>query len=384
MAVMVFKKLLSSLGFGGVEVDTVLSAPAVHAGGQLTGQVHLRAKSDVEVASIQLLLVAGGGFGEIELARYPVGSLLKLASGSTQAVPFSVPTPSWIPFNVLYGQQLPGYTIGVRTEVAVSGGSGKTDFDPVRVEAGELHQRIMDALGTIGCRFVRNEVRPGAASGLNVPAAQAVTFWAPLAQGQPPGPHVPQLTFSFAQDGDGVSVVAELAGRPRQGELHRISSADAARLSADEEGWVVEVDGWVTSQLSKPVAAGAGQGAFLQPTPPGMHGGHRPQQPYGYGGRGQHQYQYGGYRRGSGMGLGGAVAAGVGGAALGFLGGMMIGGMIGDAFGPDGGDMGGDAAAGGEDLGGGDYAAGGDYGGDYGGDFGGGDFGGGDWGGGEF
>jgi len=396
MAVMVFKKLLSSLGFGGVEVDTVLSAPAVSAGGQLAGQVHLRAKSDVEIASIQLLLVASGGFGEMELARYPVGSRLRLASGSTQAVPFQVPTPKWIPFNVLYGQQLPGYTLGVRTEVAVAGGSGKTDFDPVRVEAGELHQRIMDALGTIGCRFVRNEVRPGVASGMNVPAAQAVTFYAPIPQGQPAGPHIPQLTFSFAEDNDGISVVAELAARPGQGEHHRISSADAQRLASQEEGWVLEVDGWVTSLLSKPVAAGAGQGAFLQPAPPpGMHqqpGGFRPQQPYAYGGRGPH-YEYGGYRRGSG--IGGAVAAGVGGAALGFLGGMMLGSVLDDAFSPDaapdaaadaGADAGGGDYAG--DYGGGDYAAGGDYGADYGGDYGGGDyggdFGGGDWGGGEF
>jgi len=379
MAVMVFKKLLSSLGFGGVEVDTVLSAPAVSAGGPLAGQVHLRAKGDVEITSIQLLLVAGGGFGEMELARYPVGSQLRLGSGATQAVPFQVPTPKWSPFNVLYDQQLPGYTIGVRTEVAVASGSGKTDFDPVRVEASPLHQHIMDALGTIGCRFVRNEVRPGAVSGLNVPAAQAVTFYAPIPPGEQPGPHIPQLTFSFAEDDGGISVVAELAGRPGQGEHHRISAADAQRLSAEEEDWVLEVDGWVTSLLSKPAAAGAGQGAFLQPTPPpAQPGGYRPQQPYAYGGRAPHHaYEYGGYRRGSGMG--GALAAGVGGAALGFLGGMMLGSVLDDAFSPDVAPDMTDAAAT-QDYGadtGGDYA--GDYGGDYGGDFGGGD-----WGGGEF
>ncbi|HEX6686645.1 MAG TPA: sporulation protein [Candidatus Limnocylindrales bacterium] len=378
---MVFKKLLSSLGFGGVEVDTVLSAPAVTAGGPLTGQVHLRAKGDVDISSIQLLLVAGGGFGEMELARYPVGDRLRLASGATQAVPFQVPTPKWVPFNVVYGQQLPGFTVGVRTEVAVSGGSGKTDFDPVGVEAGQLHQHIMDALGTIGCRFVRNEVRPGVASGLQVPAAQAITFYAPLPQGEPAGPHVPQLTFSFAEDEDGLDVVAELAARPGQGEHHRVSSADAQRLAADEEGWVIEVDGWVTSLMSKPAAAQAGSGAFLQPTPQPMpHGGHRPQhqQQYAYGGRpGQHNYAYGGYRRGSGMGMGGAVAAGVGGAALGFLGGMMIGGMINDAMTPDAAPEMTDAAAT-EDYAGGDYG-GGDYGGDFGGDFGGGDFGGGEF-----
>ncbi|GGM69661.1 sporulation protein [Dactylosporangium sucinum] len=45
--------------------------------------------------------------------------------------------------------------IGVRTEVAVASGSAKGDFDPARLDASPAHQHIMDALGTIGCRFVR-------------------------------------------------------------------------------------------------------------------------------------------------------------------------------------------------------------------------------------
>lgn len=380
---MVFKKLLSSLGFGGVEVDTVLSSPGVLPGGPLTGQVHLQAKGDVEIAAIQLLLVCSDGRGELELGRYPVGRHLRLVGGSTQAVPFSVPVPSSAPFNMLYGQQLPGYTIGVRTEVAVTGGSAKTDFDPVRVEATDPQQRVIDALGTIGCRFVRNELRHGSVAGLSVPSAQALTFYAPIPEGEQPGPHIPQLTFNFAADEAGLTVVAELTQRPGQGDRHRITAADVERLSTIEEGWVQEVDGWVREvlgQLSKPGAAAPG--SFMQPTmappaAPGMRPGQ--QQQYAYGGRAPHQgYQYGGYRRG---GMGSAVAAGVGGAALGFLGGMMIGNMMGDAFSPDAATDVADAGAGVEDAGGGyeDYSS--DYGG---GDFGGGDFGGGDWGGGEF
>uniref|UniRef100_UPI000E3E550B sporulation protein n=1 Tax=Allorhizocola rhizosphaerae TaxID=1872709 RepID=UPI000E3E550B len=279
---MVFKKLLSSLGFGGVDVDTVLSAPVVTPGGPLSGQVHLRAKGDVEITSIQLLLICSDGRGELELARFPVAGVLRLSGGSTQAVPFTVTTPAAAPFNLLYGQQLPGYTIGVRTEMAVSGGSAKTDFDPVTVDAPPVARQVVDALGTIGCRFVRNELRHGSVAGLPVPAAQAVTFWAPLPAGQQPGPHVPQLTFNFAADETGTTVVAELTDRPGQGEHHRVTADDAARLSADEEGWVVEVDGWVRQvleQLSKPSQAPAG--SFLQPTmvPPAAPQ-HGPQQPY--------------------------------------------------------------------------------------------------------
>lgn len=373
MADMVFKKLLSSLGFGGVEVDTVPSATPPVPGGPLTGQVHLRAKSDVEIAGIELLLVAGVRTGEVELARYPVGGAgLRLASGATQAVPFQVAFPAWAPFNILYGGQLPGYTLGVRTQVAVAGGSAKTDFDPLRVEADPARQKVIDALGVIGCRYIRNELRQGS------PPVQAITFWAPLAPDQAPGPHVPQLTFVFAGDDGGLTVAAEHAHAPGRGEVHYVSHADAQRMSADPAGlesWVVEVDSWVTSLLSKP--APAAQGSFMQPTAMQQHG--RGQQ-YAYGGR-PHSYNYGGYRRGSGMGLGGAVAAGVGGAALGFLGGMMIGGMISDAMTPDmAGDQMGDAAGDmGGDMGGAEAGGYEDYGSDFGGDMGGGD-----WGGGEF
>lgn len=387
MGGMVFKKLLSSLGFGGVDVDTVLTGsptPSVTSGEPLTGEVRLQAKSEVDIASIQLLLVCSDGRGELELARYPVAGQLRLASGSAQAVRFSVPTPASTPFNLLYGQQLPGYTIGVRTEVAVTGGSAKTDFDPVQVAASEVHQHVIDGLGGIGCKFVRNELRHGSVAGLPVPAVQAVTFYAPIPEGQQVGPHIPQLTFNFAGDDQGMTVIAELADRPGQGDHHRITRADAERLSADEEGWFVEIDGWVKqilTQLSQPPKAAPG--SFMQPSQQMAGqpvGAGRQQQQYAYGGRDRYQgYQYGGYQRGSGMG--GMIAAGVGGAALGFLGGMMIGGMMDNAFGNDQPADAGSDAGGAEDPGAGTEDASADYAAQ---DYGGGDYGGGDWGGGDF
>lgn len=350
-----FKKLLSSLGFGGVEVDTVLSTATVTPGGPLSGQVHLKARSEVEITSIQLLIVVSDGRGELELTRRPVGSQLRLMGGSAQAVPFTIQVPVSAPFNVLYGQQLPGYTMGVRTEVAVAGGSAKTDFDPVRVETTTVHQRILDSLGTIGCRFVRNELRHGSVPGLPVPAAQALTFYAPIPQGEHLGPHIPKLTFNFAADEQGMTVVAELADRPGQGDHHHVDAADAEQLSGSEDGWVSRVDAWVIQVLEKVSQATLAQpGSFLRPT---THAAAQQgqKQHFAYGGHG-HGYRYSGHRHGMGSG----IAAGVGGAALGFLGGMMIGDMLGDAFEPDMAD----AAGGFEDMGGQDF----------GGDFGGGDF----------
>ncbi|MBV1850823.1 sporulation protein [Catellatospora tritici] len=387
---MVFKKLLAGLGFGGVEVDTVLSPQSVVAGGVLAGQVNLRAKSDTDITGITLLLVASSAGGEAELARFQVAGSLRVPSGEVRSLPFSVPVASTVPFTLLYGQVLPGVGVGVRTQVSVAAGSAKGDFDPVRVDASPVQQHVMDALGTIGCRFVRNELRPGAFQGLPVPFAQAVTFYAPVPEGQPAGPHIPQLTFTFSAVDATVLVLAELTSRPGAADRHHLSSAEVERLTADG-GWVAEVDRWVTTALERLSQPGqAAPGAFLQQPP-------LPQQPYGrqpgygqpgygrpgyaYGGHGYGGYKYGGYH--GRPSVAGAVAAGVGGAALGFLGGMVIGDMISDAFTPDVSD-----ASGFDDPGAADFA---DYGSgaadaDYAGFDGGGfdDFGGGDFGGGDF
>jgi sporulation-control protein len=324
---MVFKKLLSSLGFGGVEVDTVLAGSAGQPGAPgstLSGQVHLRAKGDVDITSIQLLLVATGAMGEVELGRFTVAGGLRLGSGAVQALPFSIVLPAHTPVTVLYGQNLPGVSVGVRTEVAVAGGTGKTDFDPFHVAATEAHQHIIDALGTIGCRFVRNELRP---------AGQAITFYAPVPEGQQVGPHIPQLTFLFAADPQGMDVTAELAARPGAGDRHRVTPELAGQLSAQPNGWVEHVDKWVTEILAKlATAPGAGAGSFMQPAPASTAPpapGYAPspgRRPYQYAGAAP-AYQYGGYR-GGGFGVGSMVASGVGGAALGFLGGMMIADMM--------------------------------------------------------
>ena len=392
---MVFRKLLASLGLGGVEADTVLLPQPAAPGGALTGQVNLRVKSDTEISAITLILVANGPGGELELARHPVAGALTLAGGAHQAVPFSVPVPVHVPFTLLYGQPLPGFSIGVRTELAVASGSAKGDFDPVRVDATPAHQQIMDALGTIGARFARNEIRPGAQVGLPVPAAQAITFYAPVPEGQPVGPHIPQVTFIFAGTTAGMTVVAELAGaHPGSGDVHELSAADIERLGAEEGGWIGEVDRWLINALDKlgqPQAAAPG--AFLQAPPAGGaplgpgygqgqsgavppgHGqpGRGPQPAYAYQGRGNQGYQYGGYRGRPSMA--GGLMAGVAGGALGFLGGMMIADMLtpdmpmdagaADAAAADTGDAGGDY---GGDYGGGDF--GGDIGGGFGGDFG--------------
>ncbi|MEV4413067.1 sporulation protein [Catellatospora sp. NPDC049609] len=325
---MVLRRILSSLGFGGLEVDTVLSTPAARPGGAFSGQVRLHAKGDVEITSVQALLVASANGAETELARYPVADRFALRGGTGHAVGFHLAMPYFAPVTLVYGHPMPGVTVGVRTEVSVAAGSAKTDFDPLGVEPTEIHQHVLDALGTIGCRFVRSELRPGS------PPAQAITFYAPVPQGQALGPNIPQLVFTLAADPQGVTVSAGLSGRGGPGDVHRVTAEQSRELSADPARWIELVDGWVRKALDQLTAAPQQDpGAFMRPPVhapgPPHHSGH-PNRPYAYPGQGFGGYRYGGYR-----GTGSMIGAGLGGAALGFLGGMVISDMIHDALTPD-------------------------------------------------
>ncbi|GHJ49142.1 hypothetical protein Cs7R123_64840 [Catellatospora sp. TT07R-123] len=329
---MVLRRILSSLGFGGVDVDTVLATPTARPGGPFAGQVRLHARGAVEISAVDLLVVASSpaGSGEFELARFPVAQRLELAGGAGQAVGFHLVLPYAVPVTLVYGHPMPGIGVGVRTQVSVAGGSAKTDFDPLGVEPTEIHQRVLDALGTIGCRFVRSELRPGPQPW------QAITFYAPVPAGQPVGPQIPQLMFAFTADPQGMTVYAEPAARSGHGDTYRITTEQSRDLGADAARWIELVDGWVRGALARLAQAPADQGAFMRPPAAAPAGqGWPPRHPnhgYAYSGfGGPGGYRYGGYR----PGMGGAIAAGLGGAALGFLGGMVVGDLVHDALTPD-------------------------------------------------
>jgi sporulation-control protein len=325
---MVLRRILSSLGFGGVDVDTVLSTPATRPGGAFSGQVRLHAKGDVEITSVQLLLVANANGTETELARYPVADRFALRGGAGHAVGFHLAMPYTAPITLIYGHPMPGVTVGVRTQVSVAAGTAKTDFDPLGVEPSEIHQHVLDTLGTIGCRFVRSDLSPGN------PPAQAVTFYAPVPQGQPAGPNIPQLVFTLTGDPQGATVAAEPAARPGRRDVHRVTAEQARELSAEPARWIELVDGWVRQVLERPAALPQQDpGAFMRPAvhaPGPPHHSDHPSRPYAYPGHGLGGYRYGGYR-----GTGAMIGAGLGGAALGFLGGMVVSDMIHDALTPD-------------------------------------------------
>ncbi|NUO55404.1 MAG: sporulation protein, partial [Hamadaea sp.] len=384
----------------------VLSTPTATPGGPLQGQIHLKGGgTDTEIEGITLILAAHSGGATFEVARIIAAGRFTLPAGATHAIPLNTQTPWETPITTIYGQPLPGITLGVHTQVDLRTGSGKTDLDPLTIAPLPVHNHLLDALGNLGCRFVRADLRPGQQVGLPAPVVQRITFYAP-ADTRRPGAHLPQLSLNFAANPHALDIAIE-AGWGSPPTHHTLAHTDAS-------GDLTEIiGGWVREALARLPQQAAPQGAFMQPAQPGyqQQPGYRPGGP-GYAAAGNHGgyrgghdrgYEYRGYDSGHrrGPGMGGMIAAGAGGAALGFLGGMVIGDMLTPDVnvtenvtenyydtGDTGGDVGdsgytdtgydpGYADTGYESAGydGGGYDAGGFDGGDFGGgDFGGGDF----------
>ena len=308
---MVFKKMLGAFGVGAPSVDTVLFNPSTRPGLTLGGQVNLTGGShDVEIDHVVVGLVTrvevDGAEGDhdatVEFHRAPVAGGLRLAAGQQLALPFQFPMPFQTPVTDIYGQRLPGMTMGLRTEVAIRGAVDKGDVDPVHVHPLPVQERILEAFGQLGFQFKAADLERGQLAGVHqtLPFYQEIEYFA-----APQYAHgVNEVELTFVADEQGVDVVLEF---DRQGGLttfghdsygrHRVSHADADRLD-----WAAEVDRWVREALEQHrtlhPAPGYGQPGIGQPGP-GQPGIGQP----GYGQPGYPQPGFGqaGYQPGYGQ-----------------------------------------------------------------------------------
>ncbi|MGW0431335.1 sporulation protein [Micromonospora sp. NPDC003197] len=323
---MVFKRMLGAFGVGGPSVDTVLANPNTRPGLPLQGQVNLAGGShDVHIEQLTVSLVTRieveGGDAEydavVEFLRVGVGGPLHLAAGQQVSVPFQVLMPWETPVTDLNGQRLHGMTMGLRTEVAVSGAIDKGDLDPVYVYPLPVQERIMEAFGRLGFQFKGADLERGQLYGVpqTLPFYQEIEFFAP-----PQYHGIAAAELTFVATPHGVEVILEFDKRSGMfgGDSHdAISRYTVDHAEADTVDWVARVDGWVRQAVDRHQAALAAFGGNPYGAPAGYpHAGGYPPA-YGHGGHYEEHHE-----RGSGMG--GVVAGAVGGAALGFAGGMLI------------------------------------------------------------
>ncbi|MFE0593916.1 sporulation protein [Micromonospora echinospora] len=348
---MVFKKMLGAFGVGGPSVDTVLSNPNVRPGLVLAGQVNLTGGShDVEIDHITVGLVTRvemeGAEEEydalVEFHRVQVAGGLHLREGQHLSLPLQVAVPWETPVTDLYGQNLHGMTMGLRTEVAIRGAIDKGDLDPVFVHPLPVQERILEAFGRLGFQFKGADLERGHLLGVHqsLPFYQEIEYYA--APQYAHGINEAELTFVANEHGVDIVLEFDKRGGLFTGGHDSFGRYHAAHADADHVDWTAQVDTWVRQALDGYQSLHAGHG-YAPPTQgygaPGYGAPGYGAPGYGAAGHGHAPYGHPGdhyeehhERRGPGMG---AVAAGVvGGAALGFAGGMVAEEVF-DSFGDD-------------------------------------------------
>ncbi|RSN48379.1 hypothetical protein DMH08_34285, partial [Actinomadura sp. WAC 06369] len=145
---------------GGPSVDTILSEPNCKPGGVIAGTVHLRGGGrPVDVRHVTLALMPrmqngyGGETAGPEVYRGALTRSFRLETGQQRDLAFSIPLPYELPFTTVLGRTLPGFTIGMCTEVDAVGQPDPGDIDPISVEPLESQQWVLAAIAQLGFKI---------------------------------------------------------------------------------------------------------------------------------------------------------------------------------------------------------------------------------------
>ncbi|MEV0676446.1 sporulation protein [Actinosynnema sp. NPDC050436] len=330
-----FKRMLSAFGVGGPSVDTVLDSPHAAPGQVITGQVRIQGGSgDAHIDQVVLSLVTRVEVehgdhefaGVSEFLRVQVAQGVRVAANQPLAVPFQLPIPWETPITAVGGHQLPGMTVGVRTELVIAGAPDKGDLDPVVVSPLPSQDRVLDAFGQLGFQFRSADVEAGRIHGVHQELGfyQEIEFFPPS---QYAG-RLNQVELTFVTSPHELVVVLEAdkrgglfsSGGDSFGRFH------ASHQDAQHTDWASAINGWLAQVVER-----GGHSAFGNPAFGGQQG--HPQQGYPQHGYDQHGHHGYGHHERRGPGVGGVVA----GAAAGVVGGMVLGEVLEDAF-EDGGE----------------------------------------------
>lgn len=313
---MVFGKMLRAFGASGVSIDTVLAQPAAQPGGQVQGEVLLRAgegAAQIERITLGLVTRVESERGDheyasgVEFHRFDVTGSFTLAAKEERSLPFQFVVPWETPVTEVYGQHLHGMTMGVRTEVAIAKAIDKGDLDPLAIQPLPAQLRILEAFDNLGFRFKGADLEAGQLAGVRqtLPFFQEIEFFPPRhASG------INEVEVTFVADPHGVEVILEVDKRggffSGGGDTFRRLRVDHADTHTD---WTAEIDGWIRH-------------AAQHSTHHNSHG----HPGYGHHGHGGHYGHSGG--RGGGLGAGAVV----GGVAAGLVGGYLAGEVMDEMF----------------------------------------------------
>ncbi len=322
---MIFRRLAGAFGAGGPSVDTVLHASHTRPGEYLTGEVHVQGGDhDVYIQGVVLGLVTRveyegeehEGEGYREFHRGAITGPFHLGAGQYHTIPFQLPIPWELPITSVYGQRLPGMTMGVRTELEVAGAVDKSDLDPIEVLPLPSQQRVLDAFSALGFQFKSADLEEGHIAGVHqeLPFYQEIEF-------HPPGQYhggINEVELTFVAGPGGLAVILEA---DKEGGFFSEGEDVFGRFHVEHgqalhQPWEAQLSGWLQA------VAGHAHGGY------GTHGGYGHHDPYGHDVSHGHYENHGhhdGHEHRGGPGWGAVAAAG----AAGLVGGVAAG-MVAD------------------------------------------------------
>jgi sporulation-control protein len=181
---MVFGRILASVGIGGAKVDTRISNPNLTPGGLMRGTVNLQGGSvDQAIERIDIALETyamqevgdGEARKEVVIGAETVAPALQIKAGQTLEIPFEVRIPWDTPLNRIFGQDMP-VSVFLRTHVHLANAVDSGDKDPVWVNPLPAQQYVLDAMRRLGFRLHKVDVEYGQVSGARLPFFQEIEF----------------------------------------------------------------------------------------------------------------------------------------------------------------------------------------------------------------
>ncbi|WP_308210069.1 sporulation protein [Actinomadura madurae] len=260
---------------GGPTVDTILSEPNCKPGGVVAGKVHLRGGSGpVEVRHVTLALMPrmhngyGGESAGPEVYRGALTRGFRLDAGGQRDLAFSIPLPYELPFTTVLGHELPGFTIGMCTEVDVAGQPDPGDVDPISVEPLESQQWVLASIARLGFQITNVTFESSKLRGVSqqLPFHQEIHL-------NPPTSHqgrIDKIGLSFIASPRGMSFVLRAEDRDTPQDesfgVFKVPHAEAA-----ETDWNAKIGQWLEAAVALPRSSrpSSSPGA---PTPPARPG----------------------------------------------------------------------------------------------------------------
>ncbi|WP_344456580.1 sporulation protein, partial [Actinomadura kijaniata] len=297
-------------GGGAPSVETVLNEPHCRPGGVVAGKVHLRGGTrTVDIRHVTLALMPrmqnghGGETAGPEVYRGALTRAFRLEAGQSRDLAFSIPLPYELPFTTVLGRELPGFTIGLCTEVDVKGEPDPGDVDPISVEPLQSQQWVLAAIARLGFKIKNVTFQQSKLRGL----PQQLPFHQEIHLSPPP-----QFQGRLAQVG--LTFVAsprmmgfKLRAEGRTGDEDAFGAFTVPHPEAAETDWNAKISQWLEQAVLLPHGSSGGPahgtpafgaqapvpppGAQTPLPPPGGHGAYPPppgqHQQHAPGGQGQ-------------------------------------------------------------------------------------------------